>query len=294
MRGLVKSFFGIVFLMLFLLSLALSAVELKLLREDYWTKSLAKSGIYQELTGKLHQAVAATFKDFNSQAGQQLSKLPPDKRREFEKNTAFITSLEKAGRNITADKIQNFAETNISRLLSFLNGQTTTLFVYVPLTELGVDSKSLQPPFSQLTAETDAKVFLGAFLKNPDQAIAALHEAQRIVGIAKTVWLGLLAATLLVLVGFWFLGQDMVGRLKGVSWLLLICGGVSAAMALGVRGLVTNLLANAANVPPYAVRLIPDLVNEFFSVGLIVGGVVAGAGLLGVLLLLFFSTKKRS
>ena len=135
-----------------------------------------------------------------------------------------------------------------------------------------------------MSAQTDMEEFLRA--TSPEEqvkvSLANLKRVQQIAGYLPLIWMGLLMGAVLVLIGHFFLGRDIVGRVKGTSWLLTVAGLMAVVAAVGAKGLATTVMIQSDKMSPILKVLLPDLVKQFFGLGQTIGGIIAVVGLGGV------------
>ncbi len=250
---------GGIFVGVFLVFLALSAVKFRVSETVFWSGVLEKSGVYEEL---------------QSGAGEMMAGLTMDKK--------AVKGLDKV---LTAEEIQKIIEINLERFLGFIKGGEKELVLFLPLDKLGLPASLLsRPPFSQLKGEVKVEVLLRASMPT-EQVETVLEQINQIPGwwrVFGLVWGGLVVLLILLGIGHYAMGSTQMGKMKGTGTLLTVSGLLAVVIALGASNGLRIVLSQAVATQPLVAKLIPELVSEFMNLGLMVGVVVAVVGI-GVL-----------
>ena len=289
MRGFLRFLVGTFFIFLFILFLGLSAARFKLLNPHFWGGVLEKEGIYLHLEDKVQELVIGMMsgdKIKELKQLQQSGQLNPQQENELNQSLALIEAIDQLDEVLTVGKIQELIEENLERILGFIKGKNERLIVYLPIKDLGLPAQLLsQPPLSLMSDKTDVEEFLKVSMPEEQlkQMMTNLDKVQQIAGYLPLVWIGLLVGTALVLGAHFFLGKDIVGRVKGTSWLLIVSGLTAVIIAVGVKNLVTLAITKSSQIPPALATLLPNLVRQILNLGQITGVIVAVMGLGGVI-----------
>src|SRR3989344_2751311 len=99
MKDILRTALGVVFVFFFLLFLLLSAIRFEFLRTSYWTGAVERSGFYQQL-------------------GTQIADWQTQINRQAKGRKVVITGI------VTEERARDVVETNIERLVDYLNGKT--------------------------------------------------------------------------------------------------------------------------------------------------------------------------
>lgn len=280
MRVLLRFLIGLLFLILFIATLLLSAVKFKLLREEFWDVLLQKSSIYQEVVVQVQAQVASMRKQLNS----ELVKLPRAQRKQAEERLSFLAAMEKSSSSLTVDDVQRLIETNVRRLLTFLNTDQKELLLYLPLADYGINPKTFGPPFSLMSENTDIKVVAVLFGANPEatakSAVAIQQGAHQLV----QAWAVGMIVLVLLLAAFFALGKNLASKVHKTALLLLVSGLVTFTISSMLPPVISSAMANAANLPSFVAALIPAAVNALFAGGTTLGGILAVVGVVGAVL----------
>jgi len=288
MRSFLRFLVGGLFAFIFLLFLGFSALRFRLLNPQFWQKALKRAQVYEQLEGKVQEMVKsmAIDKSLEQLKQQQKShKLTAQQQKQFDFNLRLLESLGSLDKALTANKIQEISENNLENIFGFVNNKNKRLLLYLPIKDLGLPPEFLnQPPFNSLSETTDFEQLIKS-TSTPQQATQAgqiLKQVQQISGYLPIAWWGLLLLTILILIGHFFLGKNLIAQIKGTSILLIFVGLEAVTVALVVKKVVITMVSQTKEMPPTIVVLVPDIVNQFFNLGQIVGIIVAGVGIVGV------------
>lgn len=288
MRGFLRFLVGTFFISLFILLLGLSAMRFRLLNPQFWGSILGKAGVYLHLEGKVQESVAGMMSDDKVKELEQLQQsgqLSPQEKDKLDQTLALVNTVSQLDEVLTADKIQELIEENLERISGFIKGKNKRLIVYLPIKDLGLPAELLsQPPLSIMTDQTDVEELLrtSAPEEQVKQTMANLDKIQQIAGYLPLIWIGLLVGAVLALGAHFFLGKDIVKRVKGTSWLLIVSGLTAVIIAVGVKSLATSAINKSSQMPPVLAALLPNLAGQVFNLGQMIGVIVAVIGLGGM------------
>lgn len=247
---------GVLFTFFFLAFLLVSALRFNFLSAKFWTGSAEKSGIYQELGS----GVAQIQKEIDKKAGPGKVQLKGV---------------------ITEARLQEVVETNVGRLVEFLNGKTKSLLLFLPINEWNLPQEVVTSlpklPWSKEMALGETLIGLGFPAQQSGVILKGLGQTQQALSYLIWVWLGLLVVVIALFVGHFLLGVGKE-KLKG-SGVLLVMSGLLAAVIGWVGGKMGGLLVQgSAEWPVWAKTLVSGLFVEFFALGRTVGLVLVVAG----------------
>lgn len=255
MKKLLQFLLGLVFITVFTVFTLTSAVKFELLTAQFWTMPLKQANTYTNLENKLKN---------------EIKKQP---------------ALAMLAGSITAQHLEDFAQTNLKRLEEYFTGKNSKLLVYAPIDKLEINSLiTAQMGLSKLSGETEPQVFLSSFMppSQTTQIVNGIENIRQWTVLLPVIWVLLLVVSLIVLAGYYLLGEGITGRVKGVGRLFIMSGGQLALLGWGTSGAVGGLLDNAGQSGEVK-ELVLQLANDFFKIPLVWGLVMFAAGLLLIL-----------
>ncbi|MBI2022928.1 hypothetical protein HYS97_03715 [Candidatus Daviesbacteria bacterium] len=266
MKKLLQFLLGLVFLTVFTLLTLSSAVKFKLLTVQFWTTPLKQANTYTNLENKLKN---------------EIKKQP---------------ALTMVAGGITAQVLEDFAQTNIRKIEEYLTGKTSKLLLYAPVDTLGISPEIIaQMGLSKLSRETDSQVFLSSFMP-PSQAtqiVSGIEQVRQWTMLLPTVLVVLLVVLVVLLVVYSLLAEGTAGRVKAVGRLFIVTGGQLALLGWGTKAAVEGLLDKNTQILPEVKEIVPKLVGDFFGLPLAWGLVMAAAGLVAVFIVNYFIKTEK-
>ena len=261
----------------------MNALKFRVLSPTFWKTALDKGGVYQQLQNQIAVSLSQSRESVRKQGGA--AGMPKEMLR--------LLYLDK---ELTADRFRELIETNLDRLLGYVNGKSKELVLYLPVKEWDLPVAALgQPALSKLTAQTPVEDVLPLLGMKPEQikaTIEGLGQVRSVLGYLTLISVGLLLLTLGIGAGHYFLGVGLVDRISGTAWLLLISGFVAKLIGVGAGNIFEMIAANSK--PPMALwmaELGRSLVGQFFNLGATLG-LVAGIAGLGVVVVVTYLSKK--
>jgi len=266
MRLVASMFLVIFFILIFLVGLFAATFKFQLLDYDFWKVAFERHSVYQSL--------AISSKNFlESQVGKEGGS----------KNDAkVLTDL------ITTENVKDFVGKNIQNILSFVNGRTPQIIVYIPV---NIIPKNLLPKnLSGIQSEILLQDLLTKF-NYKDYQNLPLRELGRLGWSATFVFMGLVSLLLIILILLTLLVQEgsrltapgIAVFLSGfLTFILSKIGGSFKTMSSG------SLPSSSSFAGVLAGNLLPPLIKEFMKTWSAVGLTLVATGLV-----LFFVRKPR-
>lgn len=280
-KRILRAGLGVIFFFVFFVFLLTGALKFRLLSPTFWKTALDKGGVYQVMQDKVGDFRDQMEASVRKQAGGQA--VPKG-----------VTDLLAIPEQLTADRFRELVETNLDRLLGYLNDKDKELVLFLPVKEWKLPVAALgQPALAQLTGQTTPEQVMAAAGLGQEQATAimkGLGQIKTIIGYLTVVWLGLLLVAVLMLVGHYFLGVGLADRISGTAWLLMISGFVAKLIGVGA-GYIFELIATNFKPPmePWIADLGRSLVGQFFDLGATTGLVAGIVGLVVIAAVVYFS-----
>ena len=281
-KRILRAGLGVIFFFVFFVFLLVGALKFRLLSPSFWKTALDKGGVYLVLQDKMGELRTQMETSIRKEAGGQA--IPKG-----------ITDLLLIPEQLGSDRLRELVETNLDRLLGYLEGKDKDLTLFLPVKEWKLPVAGLgMPALSQLTGQTTPEQAMAAAGLGQEQVTTmtkGLTQIKMIVGYLTVVWLGLLLVVVLMLVGHYFLGVGLADRISGTAWLLMISGLVAKLIGIGA-GNIFELIAVNSKPPmePWIADLGRSLVGQFFNLGATIGLVVGIVGL-GVIVAVIYLSK---
>lgn len=265
MKDIIRHALGVVFLFSFLLFLFLSAIQLKVLHPSFWIQPLAASGVYQQLTS----GVGQLQRQIDAGMGKG------------------VLQLEGV---ITQEKLRQATEENVSRILAYLQGKSKELLLFFPLDEWGLSPALLgQKSFQGISRDTKLDVALGVLGIKPDgiqQMVSGVATVQSYSRWLPLIWVASLILVLVLGVFYFLLGSG-IARVAHMGFLFIVSGLIAGLIGVAGGVLGPALMQGTSAWPTWLRELGTRLLTQFFSLGTVIGFLVAGIGVV-----VFFLAKK--
>ncbi|MBI2326594.1 hypothetical protein HYU91_04390 [Candidatus Collierbacteria bacterium] len=281
-KRILRAGLGVVFFFVFLSFLLVGALKFRVLSPSFWKTALDKGGVYQQLQNQITESLSQSRESVRQQGGPT----------GMSKEMLRLLYIDK---ELTADRFRELIETNLDRLLGYVNGKSKELVLYLPVKEWDLPVVAFgQPALAKLNAQTpveDAFQIVGMKPEQTKPIIEGLGQVKTILGYLTLVWITLLLLTVGIGAGHYFLGVGLTDRIGGTAWLLLISGFVAKLIGVGAGSIFEMITANSK--PPMALwmaELGRSLVGQFFNLGATLGLVTGIAGL-GVVVAVIYLTK---
>ena len=252
----------------------MTALKFRLLEPKFWKTALDKGGVYKQLQVQVEGSLSQSRESVRKQGGTA----------GMSKEMMRLLYIDK---ELTADRFKELIETNVDRLLGYVNGESKDLFLYLPVKEWNLPVAVLkQPALERLTGRTSVPEVMAALGDKAGQVkpiIDGLKQIKDLVGVLTIVWIGLLVVVVGTLAGHYFLGVGPVDRIGGTAWLVMISGFLAKLVGVGAGRIFELIAVNSKPpLPTWGAELGRSLVGQFFDVGATIGLVVGIAGLVGV------------
>ena len=282
-KRILRAGLGVIFFFVFLSFLLVSALKFRVLSPNFWKTALDKGGVYQQLQNQIAGSLSQSRESVRQQGGPT----------GMSKEMLRLLYIDK---ELTADRFRELVETNLDRLLGYVNGKSKGLVLYLPVKEWDLPVATLgQPALAKLTGQTPVEEVLPLLGMKPEQikvTVEGLGQIRSVLGYLTLVSVGLLLLMVVIGVGHYFLGVGLTDRIGGTAWLLLISGFVAKLIGVGAGSIFEMIAANSK--PPMAqwmAELGRSLVGQFFNLGATLGLVTGIAGL-GVVVAVTYLSKK--
>lgn len=282
-KRILRAGLGVIFFFVFLSFLLVGALKFRVLSPSFWKTALDKGVVYQQLQNQVEESLSQSRESVRKQGGS--AGMPKEMMR--------LLYLDK---ELTADRFRELIETNLDRLLGYVNGKDKTLVLYLPVKEWDLPVASLgQPALAKLTGQTPVEEALPLVGMKPEQikaTIEGLGQVKSVLGYLTVVSIGLLLLVVGLGAGHYFLGEGRADRIGGTAWLLLISGLVAKLIGVGA-GNIFEMIASNSKPPmaPWMADLGRSLVSQFFNLGATLGLVTGIVGL-GVVVAATFLFKQ--
>lgn len=269
-KRILRAGLGVIFFFVFLSFLLVGALKFRVLSPSFWKTALDKGVVYQQLQNQVEESLSQSRESVRQQGG--------------------------AAGMLTAERFRELIETNLDRLLDYINEKDKALVLYLPVKEWDLPVASLgQPALASLTGQTPIEEVLPLVGMKADQikvTVEGLGQIKSVLGYLTVVLVGLLLLVLGIGVGHYFLGVGLVDRIGGTAWLLLISGLVAKLIGVGAGNIFELIATNSK--PPMAswmAELGRSLVSQFFNLGATLGLVTGIAGL-GIVVAVFYLSRQ--
>ncbi len=284
-KRILRAGLGVVFFFVFLSFLLVGALKFRVLSPSFWKTALDKGGVYQQLQNQITESLSQSRESVRQQGGPT----------GMSKEMLRLLYIDK---ELTADRFRELIETNLDRLLGYVNGKSKELVLYLPVKEWDLPVATLgQPALAKLTGQTPVEEVLPLLGMKPEQikvTVEGLGQIRSVLGYLPIVLVGLLLLTLGIGAGHYFLGVGLTDRISGTAWLLLISGFVAKLIGVGAGSIFEMIAANSK--PPMALwmaELGRSLVGQFFNLGATLGLVTGIIGLSVVVVATYLSKKGK-
>ncbi len=284
-KRILRAGMGVIFFFVFLLFLLVMAFKFRLLKPEFWKTALDKGEVYKQMQSQIEGSLSQSRGSVKKQGGTA----------GMSKEMIRLLYIDK---ELTAGRFKELVETNVDRLLGYVNGESRDLFLYLPVKEWNLPVAILkQPALERLTGRTSVPEIMAALGDKSGQVkpiIDGLKQIKDLVGVLTIVWAGLLAVIMGILAGHYFLGVGSADRIGGTAWLVMISGFVAKLIGV-LAGRIFELIAVASKppLPTWGTELGRSLVGQFFDLGATIGLGVGIAGLIMVIAAHFFIGKIR-
>jgi len=267
----------------FILVLIAGSIRLSLLSRSAWKKALAGSGVYEQMVDRLDEFVNKAI------SGEDLEELRQEQARgglsearteKLNKMILAADGLNELKKNLRGGKMEELVETNIERVFGFLRSKDDDVNLYFPLEELGVSDELMSElPLDIVNGELSLRGVLGG---SSEKTMKSFKQVQMGVRIVNWVYVGGGLILGLILIGHYFLGRGIVKRVRGVSWLLLISGGLGMGLVGGVGVGIKKALINLSQLPEMAQGMVGVMIERLMGSMKLSSGLVLGVGVVGV------------
>ncbi len=208
MKYILRTAVGVVFAFFFLIFLFVNAVRFDLLSTKFWTSGFEKSGFYQGITAEVNKLQA----QIDQKTGRGRVKL---------------------AEAINESRLRQVVETNVERLVDYLNGKTEELALSLPINEWGLP-KEIVAGFPKVSWSTQMEVGdvlteMGYPAEQRQNILKVLSQVRSVSSGMTWIWLGLLLVTLLLLAVHYALGENKRDKIAG-SGILLLGSGLLATL----------------------------------------------------------------
>lgn len=275
---------GVIFFFVFINFLLVSALKFRLLSPTFWKSSLDKGSVYIVMQDKMGE--------FRVQMEESLKKEAKGRPVPKEIRNLLLTT-----EALTAERFKELVETNLDRILGYLNSKDQNLVLFLPVKEWKLPVASLGQSALSLTGQSSPEQVMKAMGYKPEESKAilqGLEQSKIIFGYLPVVWLSLMLLTVLLLVGHFFLGVGLADRVSGTVWLMMISGFLAKIIGIGAKSFFEFFAANAnPPLPVWGVDLGRGLIEQFFNLGATVGLVVGAFGLTGVVMATYLSKQEK-
>ena len=129
MKKLIRFLISISTPIVFLSTLILATLSLFILNPNYIIKSLNREGVYENIEKATQIAIKQYIREQIEEEGIDLNKLTTGERAAIESQIEIITEP------IKKDNIKDFLETNVIRVLGYVNGGAQELILYIPISK---------------------------------------------------------------------------------------------------------------------------------------------------------------
>jgi hypothetical protein len=256
----------ILFVILFLVGLLAGTFKFQLLDYNFWQGTFEKHNVYQNLA-------AASKNSLESQVGAGGGS----------KNDArVLTDL------ITSANVKDFVDKNLQNILSFVNGKTPQIIVYLPVK---IIPRSLLPNnLIGIQSDIPLKDLLTKFNYQNYQSLP-LQSLGRLGRLTALVFMGSVSLLVVIMILLVFLVRD--GDRFVAPGIAVFLSGVITLFLSGVGGRLEvvppgSLPGNSSFIKILAGNLIPPLLTELMKTWSVVGIVFVATGLV-----LFFVRRSR-
>ncbi len=295
-KRILRAALGVIFFFTFLLLLLTGAVKFRILSASFWKTALDGGGVYQQLQSQVGKFGEGAESDLRKQAAEAGASAKAVQTFMTSGPFAPLFSLDEL---LTESRFRELIETNIDRLLGYLNGKDKELILFLPVKEWNLPVAAFgQPAMARFTAQTPVEDVFQILGMKPDQAkssIDGLGQVKTVLGYLIVVWIVLLLLVVGVGVGHYFLGGGLGDRVGGTAWLLMISGFVAKLIGMGADNVFGFVAANSKPpMDPTIAALGRSLVGQFFSFGATFGLIVGVIGLAGIVGGIYLGKKEKS
>lgn len=268
----------------FVFLLLLTTVRFQLLNPQFLISALDKPEVYRQTQRALRMVLKDSLESEFSNQGLDINNLTVGERKILNKQISEITDL------ITTDKIQDFTEKNIVHVLSYINGQSEKLTLYIPIEKWGFPiSPTDEETLTLLNENTDVEKLIETDKKFPvtKQQVRRLHNIQKEIYQA---WEMTIIAFLAFLIIRFSLGKKSL-KARSLGKLLIMLGGstlaTSAISKIAGENIINNVSRYKHPVQILLGAIATPIVAEIVKLWLFVG---AGMIVLGIIII-FVSNK---
>lgn len=284
-KRILRAGLGMIFFFVFLLLLVVTALKFRLLEPKFWKTALDKGGVYKQIQDQIGGSLSQSRESVRKQGGTA----------GMSKEMMRLLYIDK---ELTADRFKELIETNVDRLLGYVNGGSKDLSLFLPVKEWNLPVAVLgQPALAKLTAQTpveDALMILGM---KPDQTkpiLERLGQVKTLLGYLTIVWIIILLLVVGIGAGHYFLGVGPSDRIGGTAWLVMISGFLAKLIGVGAGRIFELIAVNSKPpLPAWGAELGRSLVGQFFDLGATIGLGVGIAGLAGVMAAIYLTKKGK-
>jgi len=159
MRSFLRFLISIFVVLGFFIFLLLTTIRFQILDTDFFTNNLDQEGVYKHSS----RALRLTFKNllrevYIKEEGVVLEELTVGERSQIEKDINKISNV------ITEATLKDFLESNILKVLSFVNGEEEQLLLYLPIKKWGFPDEFVnEEPMSFFSENTQIESILVSY-----------------------------------------------------------------------------------------------------------------------------------
>lgn len=291
MKRILRAAVGTLFFASLMLFLFVTALKFRVLNSDFWITALNKSGVYQQVSGELVK--------FREKMGVDVSKA----RRQGAPIPKEVDDLLAIDKTLSEARIKELLETNVKRIIAFVNKETEELTLFLPVKEWSLPVKAFGfVPFAEMTANTSLREVMNAITKvglskqtpeEVEKSVVDIKKLRNDLTAINLVWLGLLVVSLLLLAGHYFLGEGQVDRIGGTAWTVMLSGFLAKLTGFGSVFMVGVILAKS-KLSPQVVLTIKSLASQFFALGEWIGFLLGLVGLCVIIAVSVMVKQKKS
>lgn len=289
MRKFIQLLIAFAFHFFFVLFLLLTTVRFQLLNPEFITSKISNTPAYVQLEQEIKNEVKSSVEKEFEKDTLGPADLPFDQRERLKEQIyKVIDSLE-------SKDVQEAVETNITRFYSFLNGESNTIFLYLPVQRWGLPKEvTANTPLSQFSEETDIYTLISSE-EEKQKLSSTLQQVQYYVGLSREAWfLSIIIA--LMLLSIHFLMSRSPGKFKPTSKLMFITG-LLTMINSGLMYVSSNQIESKLSTTNELARIItgsiiPLIIQDIARLWLYIGIGLAVPGLL-IFLISHFAPKRK-